>query len=90
MRHANSDMLMWFPSLIVKLFEGENDGLLTPNAVKWGEFQGIIRSNSLRGISHCDEVDMRRRRFSKKEGDGINDITEVYADIVLKLEQRGF
>lgn len=90
MRHANSDMLMWFPSLVVKAVEGENDGLLTPDAVKWGEFQGIIRSSSLRGISHCDEVDMRRRRFSKKDGSGIGDITEVYADIVRKLEEKGF
>lgn len=90
MKHANSDMFMWFPSLVVKAVEGENDGLLTPNAVRWGEFQGIVRSNSLRGISHCDEVDMRRRRFSKKEGDGVSDITEVYADIVRKLEQKGF
>lgn len=90
MRHANSDMLMWFPSLVVRIVEGENDGLLTPDAVKWGEFQGIIRSNSLRGISHCDEVDMRRRRFSKRKGEGISDITELYTDIVRRLEQMGF
>lgn len=90
MKHCYSDMIVWFPSLVVKLCEGENDGLLTPEAVKWGEFKGIVRSNSLRGISHCDEVDMRRHRFTKKQGAGVSDIIEVYQEVLTTLMAKGF
>ena len=90
MRHPFGDIFLWFPSLIVWLIEGENDGLLTPRAVKWGDFQGIIRSNSGRGISHCDEVDMRRHRLTKKQGEGVSDIVDFYVDVVKKLAERGF
>ncbi|MDE6567729.1 MAG: alpha/beta hydrolase [Lachnospiraceae bacterium] len=85
-----SDCLMWFPHLVVKFFEGENDGLLTPDSAKWTNFRGVYRSNSRRGISHCDEVDLRRRHFTRKQGDGISDITSFYLDIVLELAEKGF
>lgn len=90
MKRATSDIFMWFPSLVVSLVEGKNDGLLTPEAVKWGEFQGIYTGASNRGISHCDEVDMRRRRFTKKQGEGISDIVEFYQKLVENLQQQGF
>ncbi|MCM1089492.1 MAG: triacylglycerol lipase [Butyrivibrio sp.] len=90
MRHAWSDMLMWLPSLVVHFIEGENDGLLTPDNARWGEFRGIVRGNTNRGISHCDEVDMRRRPLSRKEGEGIKDITELYVRIANGLEEKGF
>lgn len=90
MKHFYSDILLWFPGLVVKLCEGENDGLLSPESVKWEDFRGIIRSNSNRGISHCDEVDLRRHRLTKKQGDGIGDIIQVYENIVERLENMGF
>lgn len=90
MKHVWSDMLMWFPSLVVHHYEGENDGLLTPDNARWGEFGGIVRGNTNRGISHCDEVDMRRRPLSQKEGEGIKDITELYVRIARGLEEKGF
>ncbi len=52
--------------LVVKCIEGENDGLLTPDAVKWGDYIGPFTGNSRRGISHFDEVDLRRRKFTLK------------------------
>lgn len=84
------DIFLWFPHLIIGLCEGENDGLVTPKSAEWGDFKGIIRSNSKRGISHCDEVDMRRRRFTKKTGEGVSDILEVYSEIADALYERGF
>lgn len=90
MKHAWSDMFMWFPSLIVHIFDGENDGLLSPESVKWGNFKGIITSIGNRGISHCDEVDMRRSRFTKGKGNGIADISEFYLDVAKELEQMGY
>ena len=50
----------------------------------------IYKGNSRRGISHCDEVDMRRRCFTKKHGDWISDITDFYCDIINELKEKGF
>lgn len=90
MKSPFSDIFMWLPNLIIELIEGENDGLLTPDAVKWGKFRGVYRSVNRRGISHCDEVDMRRCRLSKKKGDGISDIVDFYTDVVNELYRMGY
>lgn len=88
MKRPTSDMLMWLPNLVVKMIEGENDGLLTPEAVMWGQFQGIYRGVGNRGISHCDEIDLRRRPLTKKTGDGISDIVDFYLAVVKGLAER--
>lgn len=91
MSHCYSDIVLLFPSFFVKLIEGENDGLLTPDSARWTNFKGIIRSSSIRGISHCDEVDMRRRPFTRKQIDGkISDITAFYLSVVAELKSGGF
>ena len=90
MKYPFSDMFMWLPNLVVGIIEGENDGLLTPDAVKWGTFKGVNRGIGRRGISHCDEIDMRRSPFSKKTGEGISDILTVYIEIVSELAKYGF
>ena len=71
------------------VIEGENDGFLTPAGVKHGNFKGIVRSNSGRGISHCDEVDMRRHRFTRKQGNGVSDILDMYREILKTLKEKG-
>ena len=81
---------MLVPGMVVKFLEGSNDGLLAPRAVMWTNFRGIVKSSSNRGISHCDEVDMRRRKLSNKQGEGINDITDFYISIVNELREKGF
>ena len=89
MKGPFSDILMCIPNLVVRCIEGENDGLLPPEAVKWGEFRGVIRSGGRRGISHCDEIDLRRRRLGRPVGEGIADIVDLYAEIVEGLRERG-
>ncbi len=84
------DIFLWFTHLIINKLEGENDGLVSVRSAEWGEFRGVKRSNSKRGISHCDEVDMRRRRFTKKHGENVSDILEVYNEIALILKEKGF
>ena len=64
--------------------------MLTPEAVKWGNFKGVLRGVGTRGISHCDEIDLRRRPLSKKHGEDISDIVDVYKEIVTDLAERGF
>ncbi len=89
MKRPTSDMMMWFTNAFVYMIEGKNDGLLAPRAVKWGDFKGVYSGVGNRGISHCDEVDMRRCRLSRKRGEGVADITDVYKEIYATLRSRG-
>lgn len=88
-----SDMFLWFTHMVVKHVEGENDGLLTPRAVKWTNFQGVYTGTTNRGISHCDEVDMRRMRLTKKPSvpsdNKVSDMPDFYLDVVRGLAARG-
>lgn len=90
MKSPFSDMFLWLPNCIIGRIEGENDGLLTPEAVKWGNFRGVYRGAGRRGISHCDEIDLRRRPLSKTGGDGISDIVDFYIELVSELAAQGF
>lgn len=89
MKNIFSDILMWLPYLVVKNHEGDNDGLLAPRATQWTNFKGIYTGAKRRGISHCDEVDLRRHIFSKKINENISDITDLYIDIVNNLKLMG-
>lgn len=91
MSNSYSDMFMLIPHFVVSLIEGENDGLVTPKSATWTNFKGIIRGSTRRGISHADEVDIRRRRLShKKSSERINDICDFYYKIVAELKSSGY
>ena len=90
MEKATSDLLLWLPYLVVRKIEGENDGLLTPEAMKWGNYRGCFKGLSSRGISHLDEIDLRRKALCYKKGKGVSDILEVYSEIIADLADRGF
>lgn len=81
-----SDITMCIPWLAVKAIEGENDGLLAPRAVEWTNFMGVYRGSGRRGISHCDEVDLRRSPLDINGGD----ITDFYLNIIADLKNKGF
>ncbi|MCR5122601.1 MAG: alpha/beta fold hydrolase [Ruminococcus sp.] len=93
MKNARSDLLMMIPYLIVKRYDGENDGLLSERAVRWGNYRGMYTSVSGRGISHPDEVDIRRMCFSRKNPSNdheIADITQFYISVVSELKSLGY
>ena len=92
MNNPLSDILLTIPYLFVKACEGRNDGLLSERAVRWTNFMGVYFGTGFRGISHCDEVDLRRRRFSgRKSSDThkISDITDFYIKLVSGLRNAG-
>ncbi len=90
MGRPTSDLFLWLPNRIVNRIEGENDGLLPPEIVKWGCFRGIYRSTRRRGVSHLDEIDFRRKPlFLGTEGEEM-DILEFYRGIVRELGEMGF
>lgn len=90
MKNAFSDIFLFLPNLVVNHFEGENDGLLPPKAVKWTNFKGIVRGVNTRGISHCDEVDMRRKKIQITYDGKEADIVDLYLDIAKQLEADGY
>jgi triacylglycerol lipase len=91
MRHSLSDILMSVSHFVVKIIEGENDGLVTPRSAEWTNFRGVLRGASNRGVSHIDLKDARRRRLSGSAKDGfVSDICDVYVDIAARLKDMGF
>ncbi len=91
MNNSFSDMFMFIPHFVVNLIEGENDGLVTPKSAEWANFRGVLRGSTNRGISHADEVDIRRMRFSRKKSpESVNDICDVYCQIAAELKSLGY
>ena len=90
MKNSFSDILLSFPHFVVFRVEGENDGLVTLASAEWTNFKGVLRGATRRGISHADEIDARRRNYTKKISDsGISDIREFYIDVVSGLKRMG-
>ena len=79
-----SDYVVTIPYILVKLTEGENDGLVSINSAKWGEFKGVLRNNHSRGISHGDIIDLRREDYK-----GF-DVIEKYVEVVSELKDKGY
>lgn len=93
MKHIWSDLLMSLPCMVVRILEGASDGLVTPESAMWGDFQGVFTGSGRQGISHCDEVDRRRRKLSRKrsgEPGTISDIAEFYCGITERLRKLGY
>lgn len=79
-----SDYVVAIPYMLVKLTEGENDGLVAVDSAKWGEFKGILTNEGRRGISHGDIIDLRRDDYK-----GF-DVIEKYVEIVSELKNKGY
>lgn len=91
MKNSFSDLFLFFPHFVINLIEGENDGLVTPKSARWTNFKGILKGSTNRGISHADEVDIRRMKLSNRIKSGvINDICDVYVQIVADLKSMGY
>ncbi|WP_010250029.1 esterase/lipase family protein [Acetivibrio cellulolyticus] len=84
MNNIFSDYILTIPNLILRLVEGENDGFVSIESSKWGEFKGVLSTKHNRGISHGDLIDLRRNDY---EG---FDAREKYIEIVSGLKNMGF
>ena len=87
MSSCRSDMLMWWPNFVISLFEGENDGLVTPESARWTGFQEVWRGVGGRGVSHMDEVDVRRRPLTYR-GESF-DLVDCYIKMAAELKLQG-
>jgi triacylglycerol lipase len=83
-KNVFSDYIVSIPYILVKLTEGENDGLVAVDSAKWGEFKGVLRNKRGRGISHGDIIDLRREDYKEF------DVMEKYVEIVSELKNKGY
>lgn len=68
----------------VKLFDGENDGLVSLESMKWGEHFERLIPKGKRGITHGDVIDLNRENI---EG---FDVREYYVGLLSQLKAKGF
>jgi len=88
MSHNNSDILLGGVHRFIKRNGGENDGLVTVESSKWTNFRGVWRTPFRRGISHLDQIDLRRRDIKHRKQKEV--ISERYIEIVSELKEMGF
>lgn len=69
---------------LIKYFDGDNDGLVSVDSMKWGESFKLFHLLKKGGISHGDMIDLNRENI-----DGF-DVRETYVDIVNGLKKMGF
>ena len=91
MKNPLSDINLSTANAVIRMIEGENDGLVSVESAQWGQSFTLLTGRTNRGVSHYDEIDFRRSPLSSKNGgEGITDICEVYKAIVRDLADRGF
>ena len=69
--------------LLVKHFDGRNDGLVGENSCQWGEKYTFIDTHNNRGVSHGDIIDLNRENVP-----GF-DVREFFVELVSDLKNRG-
>lgn len=81
--HSGAAFPLSMGYIIVKAFEGDNDGLVATKSMVWGDFLGTLTPKGKQGISHGDVIDLTRKNI-----DGF-DVCEFYVDLVSRLRERG-
>ncbi|MCR5664475.1 MAG: hypothetical protein K6G17_06315 [Oscillospiraceae bacterium] len=90
MRTPFSDVNLSTANFVIQKIEGDNDGLVSVESARWGERFTLLTGCTNRGVSHLDEIDFRRAPLcSRRSGEGVTDICDVYGQIVRDLIERG-
>ncbi|MBR5087789.1 MAG: triacylglycerol lipase [Ruminiclostridium sp.] len=69
---------------LVRKTDGDNDGLVSVESMRWGEDFRVLRVTGMRGITHADMIDLNRENIRDF------DVRRCYIDIVSELRQKGF
>lgn len=84
MKHPRNTFLpLNFTYLFAKLFDGENDGLVSIDSAIWGNYLGEISAGKHRGLSHADIIDLVHRDIK-----GF-DVSEFYVGLLADLKEKG-
>ena len=81
---ANGKFPLNFSYLLVKHFDGNNDGLVSEKSFSWGSDYRFITVKGKRGVSHGDMIDLNRENIYEF------DVREFYVQLVSRLKKMGF
>ena len=84
-RYADPAMAMFYNR--IKNIEGDNDGLVSVESAKWGNFRGVYSGPEGKGISHPEACDGREKLSDKR---GLGNISDFYCKLVSELREMGF
>jgi triacylglycerol lipase len=84
MKYPFSDITFLFLNILIKITDGENDGLCPVESAKWGDFKGVVTTSGIFGISHSGIIDLYRVPYK-----GIS-IPEWYLNIIKDLFLKGY
>ena len=84
-RYADPAMAMFYNR--IKNIEGDNDGLVSVESAKWGNFRGVYSGPEGKGISHPEACDGREKLSDKR---GLGNISGFYCKLVSELREMGF
>lgn len=68
----------------VRRTDGENDGLVSVDSMKWGEKFHFISTKGKRGVTHSDVIDLNRENIEDF------DVREYFVQLVAELKNNGF
>ena len=89
MKAARSDIFMALQHRLVTKYDGENDGIVGVWSAEFGSSFTLLTGETLRGVSHIDEIDLRRRALRKNAAEGhVGDITDIYRTLYTRLKQE--
>ena len=89
MKAARSDIFMALQHRLVTKYDGENDGIVGVWSAEFGSSFTLLTGETLRGVSHIDEIDLRRRALRKNDAEGhVGDITDIYRTLYTRLKQE--
>lgn len=71
-------------SMLIKPYDGVNDGLVGEQSFSWGERFSMIQTGGVRGVSHADMIDLFRENHPEF------DVREYYVELVHELKEKGF
>jgi triacylglycerol lipase len=84
LRFFFGDPIFFFTWLLLRIYDGPNDGLCSVESAKWGNFRGVITTRGLFGVSHAGIADFYRIPYR-----GLR-VPELYVSIMKDLAGRGF
>ena len=86
--HVNKEypnMLWRTIAYIIREYEGKNDGMLGIESAKWGNYKGLIQSETAPSVSHGDMVGL-----SQLFGNPKFDTKQFFAEVIHDLKERKY
>jgi len=103
LRFFFGDLLYLITWILVRIFDGPNDGLCPVESAKWGDFRGAVSGRRLLGVSHGGILDLFRLPFRgariipPSNGSSLPPeqqrpfkIPELYVSILRELAEKGY